>query len=109
MAMIKKECLACGTKIRVTFALPPTMPAERIHVVGEFSDWEPTLFMEQAQPGGNWELNLDLATGRRYRFRYLIDGQHWLNDIFADDHLENPYGSYDSVIDLREPARHPIP
>jgi 1,4-alpha-glucan branching enzyme len=100
--MITKECLALGETIRVTFVLPPTVPAEQINVVGEFSNWEKTLFMEQAQPGGNWQLDLDLAAGRRYRFRYLIDGQHWLNDIFADDHLENPHGSYDSVIDLRE-------
>jgi 1,4-alpha-glucan branching enzyme len=103
--MITKEYLAQGSKIRVTFALPSTVPADQISVVGDFSDWDPTLSMDRAQPSGNWELTLDLPTGRRYRFRYLIDGQHWLNDIFADDHLENPYGSYDSVIDLRESVR----
>lgn len=108
VAMITKEPLADGTKVRVTFALPPAMPADRINVVGEFSNWESTLSMDRAQPSGNWELTLELPTGRRYRFRYLIDDQHWLNDIFADDHLENPHGSYDSVIDLRESARKPV-
>lgn len=107
--MIEKERLAGGTKIRITFLLPSTMPAEQIHVVGEFNDWEPTLPMERAEPSSNWKLVLDLATGQCYRFRYLVDRQHWLNDIYADDHLENPYGSYDSVVDLRETALRRIP
>lgn len=101
--MITKEYERKGNKIRVTFELPPSVLASQINVVGEFSGWEKAqLAMTQAQPNGNWKLTLDLDAGRCYRFRYLIDGQDWLNDVFADDHVENPYGSYDSVVDLRE-------
>lgn len=103
--MITKECLAQGDRIRVTFELPPDFPAQQVDVVGEFSDWEPTLSMAQAEPDENWKLTLELAAGRCYRFRYLVDGQHWLNEVYADDHWENPYGSYDSVIDLRRAAQ----
>ena len=35
-------------------------------------------------------------------FRYLVVVQEWLNDCHGDDHTENPYGSYDSVVDLTE-------
>jgi 1,4-alpha-glucan branching enzyme len=105
--MIKKTCAKRGQTVCVTFELPPSVPAHHINVVGDFCDWEPTKFcMNQAQPDGNWTLVLELQPGHRYRFRYLIDDRHWLNDMFADDHVENPYGSYDSVIDLREYAQN---
>jgi hypothetical protein len=45
--------------------------------------------------------------GRRYRFRYLLDGERWANDGAADDYVANDFGVDDSVIDLvlfREPA-----
>ena len=51
------------------------------------------------QPAG-WKVTVELEDGSRYRFRYLVDGKEWLNDWHADDHEENPYGSYDSVVDL---------
>ena len=50
----------------------------------------------------------ELEAGRRFKFRYLVDGKEWLNDWHADDHLENPYGSFDSVVDLTK-AEEPPP
>jgi 1,4-alpha-glucan branching enzyme len=101
--MIKKGPATREGKVQVTFELPPGVQARQIYVVGEFSQWEGAgLPMSQAHPEANWELTLELEPGRRYRFRYLTDDDHWFNDMFADDHAENPYGSYDSVIDLRE-------
>ena len=46
--------------------------------------------------------SLSIRTGQRYRFRYLVDGKEWINDWYADDFVENPYGSDDSVVDLTE-------
>jgi len=103
--MIRKAPATRDGKVQVTFELPPGVLAGQICVVGEFSQWaEAGLPMNQAHPGANWTLTLELEPGRRYRFRYLVDGHHWLNDMFADDHVENPYGSYDSVLDLQELA-----
>jgi hypothetical protein len=48
----------------------------------------------------NGKTTIELEAGRRYRFRYLVDGKEWLNDWHADDYVENPYGSNDSVVDL---------
>jgi 1,4-alpha-glucan branching enzyme len=99
--MIQKELASNNGKTRVIFELSPNVDAEQIHVVGCFCGWDPTaLPMRQEGPGGNWRAEVELEAGRRYRFRYLIDGTEWLNDWHADDHEENPYGSYDSVVDL---------
>jgi hypothetical protein len=56
--------------------------------------------MTQSRSDGNWRVTIELESGQRYRFRYLADGKEWLNDWRADDNVENPYNSFDSVVDL---------
>jgi hypothetical protein len=38
-----------------------------------------------------------LPAGRRYQFRYLVDGQ-WRTDYHADGYASNEYGSQNSVL-----------
>jgi hypothetical protein len=45
-------------------------------------------------------VTVDLAAGRAYRFRYLLDGQRWDNDWAADAYVPNSFGGDDSVVDL---------
>jgi 1,4-alpha-glucan branching enzyme len=101
--MIKKEPAEKEGLVRVVFELPSTMWAERVNLVGDFNDWDTTAIpMTRNRSDANWKAAVELAGGQRYRFRYLVDGKEWLNDWHADDHDENPYGSYDSVVDLTE-------
>jgi 1,4-alpha-glucan branching enzyme len=101
--MILKQQLKKKSSVRVTFELPSNMWAERVNLVGEFNDWDTAATpMSRSRSDANWKVSLDLEAGQRYRFRYLVDGKEWLNDWHADDHLENPYGSYDSIVDLTE-------
>ena len=44
-----------------------------------------------------------IATGRTYRFRYLIDNERWQNDWAADSYAPNEFGGDDSVLDLTKP------
>jgi hypothetical protein len=44
-----------------------------------------------------------IATGRTYRFRYLIDNERWQNDWAADSYAPNEFGGDDSVLDLTNP------
>jgi 1,4-alpha-glucan branching enzyme len=99
--MITKEPASETGFVRVTFELSSTLWAERVSLVGEFNDWDTTTTpMTRSRADANWKATVQLRPGRRYRFRYLVDGREWLNDWHADDHVENPYGSYDSVVDL---------
>jgi 1,4-alpha-glucan branching enzyme len=82
----------------VTFRLPAESGADRVQLVGEFSDWTPLAMVPSN--GGGHELTLPLQRGRSYRFRYLLDGERWENDWQADDYEPNYYGGDDSVIDL---------
>ncbi|MFN2290870.1 MAG: isoamylase early set domain-containing protein [Anaerolineae bacterium] len=104
--MIHKQPAKAKGKTIVTFVLPSNIWAERVNLVGEFNDWDTRATpMNRNRSDANWKVTLELQTGKRYRFRYLIDGKEWLNDWHADDHIENPYGSYDSIVDLNDMAK----
>jgi len=101
--MIEKQQVKKKGSVRVIFELPSNMWAERVNLVGEFNDWDTAATpMSRSRSDANWKASVDLEAGKRYRFRYLVDGKEWLNDWHADDHTENPYGSYDSIVDLTE-------
>lgn len=106
--MITKERAKDKDYVRVTFELPSTMWAERINLVGEFNDWDTTVTpMARTRSDANWKVTVELKKGHRYRFRYLVDGKEWVNDWHADDHIENPYGTYDSIVDLPDASVRP--
>lgn len=98
--MIRKLPVEEG-KVQVLFELYTSPWSERVSVVGEFNHWDTSATpMHRNETDLRWAATVVLAAGQRYRFRYLRDGQEWINDWHADDHVENSYGSYDSVVDL---------
>ena len=98
--MIRKAAVDKG-RVQVAFELHASPWTGRVSVVGEFNDWDTSATpMHRSETELHWVATVVLAAGQRYRFRYLKDGHEWINDWHADDHVENPYGSYDSVIDL---------
>ena len=68
-------------------------------VVGDFNDWTPGAHPMTGGADG-WTCTLTVPVGRRYRFRYLLDGERWENDWEADDYVDNDHGGQDSVIDV---------
>jgi 1,4-alpha-glucan branching enzyme len=104
-ALIRKKMVTGTDQVRVTFAVSSTTWADRVNLVGEFNDWDTTATpMLQTRADADWQVTVDLKSGQRYRFRYLIDGQEWLNDCKADGFLYGvvPHGFCDSVVDLTQ-------
>ena len=95
--MLKKRRFKKQNVVKVTFVLPPEVEAEIVHLVGEFNDWQTSHAMRR-QKDDSWRITLDLEPGREYQFRYLVDGQRWLNDPQADKYVPNPYGDQNSVV-----------
>ena len=87
---------------KVTFRLPGTVAPEamNVNVVGEFNGWDLNANPMKKLKSGDFTTTLELAPGREYRFRYLIDQSRWENDWSADKYERGPYGSDDSVIIL---------
>ena len=94
--MISKSSDRQGGKVRVTFALPDDVGAE-VYVCGEFNDWSRQA-NRMGRADGRFVATLVLESGLRYRFRYLVDGSSWINDPEADGHVDNTFGSEDSIV-----------
>jgi 1,4-alpha-glucan branching enzyme len=84
---VKKTYLKSRPVCKVTFELPKTAVAgaSKVAVIGDFNHWskEDGIPLKR-QKDGRYAVTLELAVGRAYRFRYLIDGERWENDWAAD-------------------------
>jgi 1,4-alpha-glucan branching enzyme len=98
--MLKRTAISDGRRWRVTFELPRECDAASAVVCGDFNDWSTDSHPLTQRKDGRFSVTIDLAAGRSYRFRYLIDGERWENDWEADTYVPNVYGGEDSVLDL---------
>jgi hypothetical protein len=97
-----------GDKVLVVFELPEEVEAESVGLCGEFNEWSPTAHPLSRTEGGPFRVSVELAAGRRWRFRYLLDGGRWENDWAADDYVPNMHGGDDSVVDLTDTSELPV-
>lgn len=95
--MLKKRRVKKGKAIAVTFELPADVAEESVRVAGDFTGWEPSCPLER-QKDGTWRATVQLEPGREYQFRYVADGERWLDDPQADRYAPNPYGQQNSVL-----------
>jgi 1,4-alpha-glucan branching enzyme len=82
----------------VTFELDGEVVADSAAVAGDFNDWSPQDGVLDRGDDGVFRRTVVLEVGRTYRFRYLLDGERWVNAIDADDYEPNRYGGDDSVV-----------
>jgi hypothetical protein len=75
------------------------LEAASVHLVGEFNGWSSTAH-PMARSGNQFVVEVPLAPGRTYRYKFLIDGTRWENDWNADAYVPNEFGGDDSVLDL---------
>ena len=85
--------------VRITFELPSCMWADHIFISGSFNDWSLSAMPMAQERDGVWRANVELPAGKRYEFRYLVDGR-WQTDYHADGCAGNTYGSENSLLDL---------
>ena len=96
--MIIKKYSQDKKKCRVTFKIPADLASEKVQLYGEFNNWVGQKMTKQKS--GSFSLSITLLAGRKYQFRYLLDGDRWENEPRADGYIPNPFGSEDSVLDL---------
>ena len=98
---IKKEYSTDKTICKVTFTIPKEIAEQfkEISLVGDFNNWDPkaNLFSLIIKDGDH-SVSVELKANKEYQFRYLGDSQTWLNEIEADKHVPNFYGSENSYI-----------
>lgn len=84
--MIEKKYLKSKPICKVKFILPAesVTSGKTVAVVGDFNDWDTTVNPMKKQKTGVYACTLDLDVNQEYQFRYLVNGEIWLNDADAD-------------------------
>lgn len=103
--MVKKRYVKSRQVWKVTFELPKaelpeSIEVKNIHVVGEFNDWDTAATPMSRSRKGVYRATLELEPAREYRFRYLINGEHWYNDWHADAYVATGLGEDNCIIAL---------
>ena len=85
--------------VAVTFIVDPSVGASAACVCGDFNGWATMENDMKPTEDGGFMLAIELPAGQRFAFRYLVDGERWVNDSAADAYVPNPYGGHNSVVD----------
>jgi 1,4-alpha-glucan branching enzyme len=86
---------------KITFSLPKAAVgiAKTVAVVGDFNNWDIQNGQKLTkQKDGSFAVTLDLATGKEYQFRFLINGEIWENAWDAPKYVPSPFGGDNSVV-----------
>jgi len=74
--------------------------AQNVAIAGDFNNWQPaTTPMQRVGETGVWQAKMALPHGT-YRYRLVVDGQ-WQQDPYNERSEMNPYGEYNSVLDVK--------
>ncbi len=89
-----KKYLKTRNACKVTFRLPviAAPPAERVYLVGDFNNWNPAAGLMNRLKNGEYKLIVEMTPGRKYRYRYVVDGCLYMTDPFAEEYAESLYG-----------------
>lgn len=98
--MLTKNYSKNGTSCRVTFKIPAEIGAESAVVLGEFNGWDKTSNPLIKRKDGSLSTTVSLKSDQTYRFRYLLDGKRWENDLQSDELAPNQFGTYDGILAL---------
>lgn len=96
--MIQRSKTKNGDQIKVTFTLPNDHAHLPQAVVGDFNQWDPTAHPMKRRSNNTYSATVTLATGRRYAFRYLCEGNHWCDEVNADAYEPNVFGTQNSIL-----------
>ncbi|GJQ32955.1 MAG: 1,4-alpha-glucan-branching protein [Ignavibacteriaceae bacterium] len=101
---VKKQYLKSEPVCKVTFRIEKEIgkPFQSASVVGDFNGWSAEAHpMSKLKKDGSFSLVAEIPTGSVYQFRYVLDGNTWVNDNEADGFVSSPYAdSQNGLLDL---------
>lgn len=71
--------------------------AESVHVVGDFTEWQPTIALEDADGDGTWSGRVPLLPGV-HEYMFVIDGSDWVTDPNAAGYQDDGFGQRNAVV-----------
>lgn len=98
--MLKKNLSKTGTTCRVTFKYENEEDAEMAILAGDFNNWSLHATPMKKLKDGSFSATLSLKTNQSYQFRYVLNGEVWVNDRQADGYMINDFGEMNAVLAL---------
>ena len=97
---IKKQFVKSKDLYKVTWSIDKKTAngADNIVLSGNFNDWSYTQDVFTKLKSGAFKLTLELPKDAEYQFRYLADGQQWLNDGEADNFVDNQFSNEQNCV-----------
>ena len=71
--------------------------AESVHLAGDFSDWEPTISLDDSDGDGIWSGRVPLEPGV-HEYMFVIDGSEWVPDPNAAASRDDGFGRQNSLL-----------
>ena len=71
--------------------------ASTVHVAGQFNNWQPGDIALEKGEDGIWRATINVEAGR-YEYKFIIDGEQWVEDPANPDKVSDPYGGSNSVL-----------
>ncbi|BHH85312.1 isoamylase early set domain-containing protein [Desulforhopalus sp. 52FAK] len=96
--MLTKNYSKTGKICRVTFRYNNPENAAVATLVGDFNSWSFQNNPMKKRKDGSFSTTLSLLAGNSYAFRYVLNGNTWVNDEKADNYQPNDFGEDNSVV-----------
>jgi len=98
---LKKQYLKRMPVCKVTFSMDKeaVQGAGKVDLLGEFNNWntaEPVTM--KMLKNGTFKVTLDLPAESEFEFKYLLDGEVWINDSEADKYINSGLGSEENSV-----------
>lgn len=74
--------------------------ADSVHLVGDVNAWSLTTHPMEQILDGLWRIDIEAPTVGRYRYKFLIDGNTWVEDPANLFKQPNIYGGFDSILTI---------
>jgi hypothetical protein len=71
--------------------------AETVHLVGDFTEWQPTVELEDADGDGVWSGRVPLRPGV-HEYMFVIDGADWITDPNAAGYQDDGFGQRNAIV-----------
>jgi 1,4-alpha-glucan branching enzyme len=94
----KRQFLKTKPVCKVTFKFKAE--ADSLTLVGDFNGWDETANPMKKAKDGTFSVSVEMESGIEQQFRYLANGNTWLNDEAADKYVISSFGSENSVVVL---------
>jgi len=86
-----------GNSLQFSLYMPQ---AHNVALIGDFNGWGSKAEIDLAPSGnGVWNVTVPLPAGR-YQYAFLVDGQRWVTDPHAEQHVNDDFGRQNAVVTI---------